>query len=292
MAGPVWIEVALNGPWSRRFQPNVPLSVEEIVADGIACAQAGATIIHVHARNAETGRPDDDPDIYAAIIEGIRAQEDVIVYPTIPIAGGPDSPNLGSGEERYGHIRALAERGLLEWSVADPGSVNLVHERDLEKGRDGFVYLNPVAHLRTALTLAAEYGFHPSYAIYEPGFARLGAALAREYPGLPVPIYRLMFADGYRFGFAPRTSALEAYLDLLEEEASGAPWMIAGLSVDVRPLIPTAVARGGHVRVGLEDAGPGETRRNAALVEEAAALIGQAGGEVATIADVRQALHT
>ena len=165
-----------------------------------------------------------------------------------------------------------------------------MHERDLKKGRDGFVYLNPLAHLRTALTLAARHGFHPSYAIYEPGFARLGAALARDTPTLPVPVYRLMFADGYKFGFPPRESALAAYIDLLDEVAPGAPWMIAGLSVDIRPLIPMTVQRGGHVRVGLEDMGPGEARGNSDLVLEAAELIAQAGGRVADAAEVRAAL--
>ncbi|HET9584456.1 MAG TPA: 3-keto-5-aminohexanoate cleavage protein, partial [Bradyrhizobium sp.] len=40
----VWIEAALNGPWSRKFQPGIPDTVETIVAEGVACARAGATI--------------------------------------------------------------------------------------------------------------------------------------------------------------------------------------------------------------------------------------------------------
>ena len=45
----VWIEVALNGAWSRKLQPRIPDTVEAIVADGIACARAGAAIVHTHA---------------------------------------------------------------------------------------------------------------------------------------------------------------------------------------------------------------------------------------------------
>jgi uncharacterized protein (DUF849 family) len=45
----VWIEAALNGPWSRALQPGIPDTVEAIVAEGVACARAGATIIHTHA---------------------------------------------------------------------------------------------------------------------------------------------------------------------------------------------------------------------------------------------------
>ena len=58
--------------------------------------------------------------------------------------------------------------------------------------------------------------------------------------------------------------------------------MVAGLAVDIRPLIPAAVARGGHVRVGLEDAPLGTELTNVQWVEQAAAAIEQAGGQVAT----------
>ena len=76
----------------------------------------------------------------------------------------------------------------------------------------------------------------------------------------------------------------------MEERAPGAPWMIVGLSVDLRHLIPEAVARGGYVRVGLEDAPFGCDRTNADLVEEAVRLVRAAGGEPATPAEVRRAL--
>jgi hypothetical protein len=77
----VWIESALNGAWGRDRQPAIPISVAEIIADGIAAAKAGAAIIHLHAYDALTGRQRDSYEIYAPIIEGIRAQVDAIVYP-------------------------------------------------------------------------------------------------------------------------------------------------------------------------------------------------------------------
>ena len=61
--------------------------------------------------------------------------------------------------------------------------------------------------------------------------------------------------------------------------------MIAGLAVDVRRLIPAAVARGGHVRVGLEDAPLGTDVRNVTWVDQAAAAIENAGGRLATATD-------
>jgi 3-keto-5-aminohexanoate cleavage enzyme len=99
-----------------------------------------------------------------------------------------------------------------------------------------------------------------------------------------------MFSDGFAFGFAPKEYGLEAYVKLLADEAPDAPWMVAGLAVDIRPLIPPAVARGGHVRVGLEDAPLGTDVTNPKWVEQAASAIENAGGHVATAAEVRHRL--
>lgn len=280
----VWVEAAVNGPWSRERQPGIPVSVDEIVADGIACARAGAAIVHVHPYDEATGRQRDDPDIYQPILEGIRAEVDAIVYPTLPLVGSPDAPGPMSAQQRFAAVEELCRRGLLEWAVVDPGSVNLAHSDDL---REGFVYLNPHEHIRHGLHLAAEHGVRPAFACYEPGFTRLGAALAAQQPGLPTPVYRFMFSDGFRFGFPPERYALDAHLRLLQDVAPLAPWMIAGLAVDVSPLIPAAVELGGHVRVGLEDAPLGCTQSNAELVADAVRRIESLGRQVATPAEVR-----
>lgn len=191
MATRTWLEVALNGPWGRKRQPGIPVRVADIVAEGVACAREGAAIVHVHAYDESTGRQRDDADPYARIIEGIRAQADCIVYPTIPFGGEH------TAQSRYAAIEALGRRGLLECAVVDPGSVNL----------DGFVYLNPDDHIRHGLALAGE-----------------------------------------------------------------------------------AAARGGHVRVGLEDAPFGTARGNLDWVRAARREIEAAGASLASAADVRAAL--
>jgi len=125
-----WIEVALNGPWGRAKQPAMPLRVADIIADGVACARAGASIVHVHAYDEASGQQRDDADLYARIIEGIRAQVDCIVYPTIPFVTAGMSATT-----RFAAIETLATRGLLEMASIDPGSTNF----------DTFVYVNPLA---------------------------------------------------------------------------------------------------------------------------------------------------
>lgn len=269
-----WLEVALNGPWGHDMQPGIPVRIADIVAQGVACAREGAAIVHVHAYDEASGKQRCDPDNYARIIEGIRAQADCIVYPTIPFA------QEYTAQTRFAAIEALARRGLLEWAVVDPGSVNL----------DQFVYANPYHHIQHGLALAALHRFHPGYAIYEPGFLRMGAKLARE-ARVPQPIYRFMFSQGLAFGFPPAEYALDAYQRLLADEAPGAPWMVAGLTVDILPLAGAAAARGGHVRVGLEDAPLGSTRSNLEWVRQARSAIEGAGRELASAPEVRRALN-
>ncbi|WP_375459925.1 3-keto-5-aminohexanoate cleavage protein [uncultured Enterovirga sp.] len=263
-----WLEVALNGPWGPDLQPGAPVSVEAIIREGIEVAEAGAAIIHFHAYDEATGRQRDDWDIYARIIEGIRSRVDIIAYPTIPLAGsGLGSYEPSAAADRYRHVEELARRGLIEWTVCDPGTVNFTRFDRIGEGDRGFVYLNPGEHIREGLRIAAAHQIRPSYAIYEPGFARLGAGLATD--DIPTPIYRLMFSDEFAWGFPPKDYALEAYLALLAEVAPGAPWMIAGLGVHVDPLIEATLARGGHLRVGLEDAPLGSGSSNLVLAEEA-----------------------
>jgi 3-keto-5-aminohexanoate cleavage enzyme len=145
----------------------------------------------------------------------------LIVYPMIPFIQSADAFRPGAAEARFRAVDVLAERGLLEWSVVDPGSINPATFVEAEMGGPGSIYLNPGEHIRRSRDLAARFGFVPSYAIYEPGFVRLGEALARVVPGCPAPVYRFLFSDLFTFGFPPQAYALEAYFRLPEEAALG-----------------------------------------------------------------------
>lgn len=279
-----WVEAALNGGWTRRVQPGIPVLAAEIIEEGVACARAGAAVIHAHTLRPGTGEQDGSVENCVAFIAGIRERVDAIVYPTVVGAPDPADPAW-----LFAPTIELARRGLLEWGFIDPGSMNF---RALEPdgvpliGGDG-MYVNTNAALDRAAALMAGLGLHPTYACYEPGFVRQGALLHDRNQALPVPIYRLMFTSGMTYGFPPEPWAVEAYARLLSMAAPGAPWMVAGHAVDVLPLIPTAVALGGGVRVGLEDAVHGTLLSNVELVEAAVNAIQKAGSEPATAADVR-----
>jgi uncharacterized protein (DUF849 family) len=172
----------------------IPVTIAEYIAEGIACAEAGASLIHVHPYDEVSGHQCDDWEIYARIIEGIRSRIDVPVYPTIPFGTAPD-PAARS------HATAeLAARGPIEFAAVDPGSVTFVRA----DGAPGLVYINSEADVLHALALAAAHDVVPCYALYEPGFLRAGAALHARVPGAPRPLYRFIFSSELGLAFRPR----------------------------------------------------------------------------------------
>jgi 3-keto-5-aminohexanoate cleavage enzyme len=241
MTKKTWIEVALNGAMGRKSQPAIPVAAEEIVRDGVGCIKAGAAVLHAHPLDPNSARQNDDLQLCIQFASEIKEKVDAIIYPGLAL----NSRN----------VEELTRRGLLEWAAIDPGSTNFLPlGREPEPIFNDGVYANPISNTRKALALASKYRLHPSYACFEPGFIRIGAELHKMNVEVPVPIYRYMFSSGFAFGFPPEIWALEAYVKLTEQIAPGAPWMVAGLAVDVLPLIPAVVAMGGHLRVGLEDA--------------------------------------
>ena len=176
----VWLEVALNGAWSRRGQPGAPITVGELVAEGIACARAGAAIIHVHAYDPDTERQNDDPATYAAIIQGIRAHADAIVYPTIPVA----TPK--GWKSRYGAIERLRVTRVAGVVRRRPRIGQFSRFENIQADRPGTVYVNSEAEVRQGLTLAGAHAFHLAYARHEPGFIG-SAALRRQFRHAPRP---------------------------------------------------------------------------------------------------------
>src|ERR1700745_2669490 len=91
MAKKTWIEVAVNGAWTRKYQPKIPVTAKEVISEGVACIKAGAAIIHAHTLEPDSGRQNANVDNSAAFMEGIRSQVDAIVYPTI--IGGKSDPS-------------------------------------------------------------------------------------------------------------------------------------------------------------------------------------------------------
>ena len=290
MLRPVFIEAALNGPWSQRRQPLMPVTTDALIAEGIDCARAGASVIHIHVYDPNTCQQFENFDAYRAVIEGIREHEDVIVYPTLPLSGFGKTDQTFTAEARFKTVNKLAKAGLLEWSVIDPGTTQITELELTNSEQVQFLYINSEAEIRYGLELASRYDFVPSFAIYEPGFLRLGAMLFRNAKGCPRPIYRFMFSDKLSFGFPPEEIYLLTYIDLLKQTNPETVWMIAGLQVNLRRIISACLEEGGHIRTGLEDSYFYSEIGNLDLVRQTAKLILNENYEIGTAAQLRQQL--
>ena len=285
MTTPVIIEAAINGATTKQRNPHVPIDEDELVADAIACLDAGAAIIHHHL--AATGLSGHDAaTAYLGVWRRVLDERpDALWYPTI---------NIGPSAHWYSHIEPLARSGLLRMTLSDPGSVNLGSSRDgLPVG--SFVYANSFDSIAEQMRLGREHHLGPSIAVYEPGFLRTVLAYHRagQLPaGAFVKLY--LAADrglsGSPFGLPPTVAALDAYLELLD--GTGLAWAVSAVGDDVvrTPAGAAALERGGHLHVGLEFYGGERTPTNAELVAEAAAAARAAGRSVATCADAAELL--
>lgn len=279
---PVIIEAALNGGTPKSRNPTVPRSVDQIVADALACIEAGASIVHNHNDEPVIGQPIHAAEPYLAAYARIRAAvPEAILYPTM--GGGAPGVSMAA---RYAHVEELTRAGHLRMGLVDPGSTNMGGmDRDGLPAAVDAVYLNTYADTRYMIDWCRAHGLGPSISIFEPGFMRLARAYHAAGALPQGAVIKLYFGGGAPgFGLPPTRPSLDAYLAMLE--GTGLPWSVAVLGGDVlSTLAEEAVRLGGHLRVGLEDyAGPG-TPSNVELVRETVALLARLGRRPATIAE-------
>ena len=264
---PVIIEAAINGVTSKERNPNVPRSPEEIAADALACIEAGAAIIHNHIdRNGLS--EDEAAERYLEGWRPVLAQRpDALVYPTVHFG-----KTIG-----YEHLIPLARSGLLRVGLTDPGSVNLGSADEAGIPTGGYVYANSFDDIRRAFAIHREQRLGPSLAIYEPGFLRATVAWWRAGQLPAGAMVKLYFSTdhgllGSSFGLPPTVKALDAYLEILE--GCDLPWAVSEVGGDVTasPVAGPALARGGHLHLGLEFYGGPGTPTNVELVERAVEL--------------------
>jgi 3-keto-5-aminohexanoate cleavage enzyme len=287
---PVVIEVALNGVHSKRHAAQLPTTPDEIGADMIRCLDAGASICHAHDQIRPETTPAELEQIIAATYRKVlAAHADALLYPATTW-GGPL-------QERWSVHAGLARAGLIKTGYVDPGSTNLgVLDESGVPAPTQFIYAHSYAEIRWWFEECDRLRLAPNLSIFEPGF--LQAALAYERAGrLPAGAYaRFYFGGGeyltarpgpFSFGMPPLLPCLDAYLAMLDHSASALPWFVAVLAGDVvaSGMARWALERGGHVRVGLEDAAGARDCGNAELVEEVVELAHEVGRRVATPAE-------
>ena len=252
---------------TKEMNPHLPVTPPEIAATAVRCREAGAALIHVHARNA-AGKPTLDPAVFARIHALVSERTDLIVQISTGGRAGMDS------EARAAAVRRIRP----EMASLTTGSMNFPDR----------VYANPFSVIEYLASAMKEAGAKPEMEIFEPGM--IANALTLVGKGLAAPPLHFDFVLGSR-GSLPATP--KNLLFLSESIPPGSTWTVAAVGRWQLPMAALAIVMGGHVRVGLEDNiyyRRGELATNEQLVARVARLAAELGRPVATPDEAREIL--
>jgi 3-keto-5-aminohexanoate cleavage enzyme len=267
---PVIITAALTGSRiSREQTPHIPITPDEIAAEGVAAWRAGAAVVHVHVRDA-TGAGAQDMDAFRRVVDVLRAETDVILCLTTSGIPGTNLPTA---------VRVAPLSLRPEMASFDAGTIRM----------DAGLFSNEPEFLDALAAEAQARDVKLELECFDLGMVH--TALRYHAEGkIPAPLH-FQFVTGTRYGMPATAPALVAAVDLLPEDAT---WSVIGVGRAQTPMAMLALAMGGHVRVGLEDNiyyRRGELATgNAQLVERVVRLAGEVERPVATPDEARALL--
>lgn len=290
MSRPVILTCALTGAGDTTGKSeHVPVTPEQIAADAIAAARAGASVVHIHVRDVETGQGSRDNALYREVVRLVGESDvdpvinltagmggDLFVDPSNPTTHLPGT-DLVNGLERLSHVEELRP----EMCTIDCGSLNF--------GEGSQLYVSTPDMLREGAARIRELGVKPEMEIFDTGQLWFANVMVEEGLLAPPPLYQLCM--GIPYGAPADTGLLHAMVNLLPE---GAEFTSFALGRNQMKWVAQSVLLGGHVRVGLEDnlyLSKGVKATNAQLVERAAGIIGDLGETVATPDEARDILQ-
>ncbi|MTI68252.1 MAG: 3-keto-5-aminohexanoate cleavage protein [Firmicutes bacterium] len=263
------ITAALTGAEvTRKQQPNLPLTPEEIAEAAYEAYKAGASIVHVHARDKD-GNPTQDKETYKEIKEKIEEKCPVIFQPS---TGGAV---WHTKEERLQPVELKPEMATLS-----AGTCNF--------GKD--VFMNSQEYIEEFAKRMKELNVKPEIEVFERGMINNAVRLAKK--GLLDTPMHFDFVMGIPGAI---TGEIRDLLYLVESIPKGSTWTVAGIGRHQLPLANMGILLGGNVRVGFEDNiyyKKGElAKSNAQLVERVVRLAKEHNRPVATPDEARKILN-
>lgn len=276
MSRKVIVTAALTGGiQGRDVNPNIPEQPEEIIQAAYDCYNAGAAIVHIHARDRE-GKPTSNPAVYREIHEGIRARCNIILQDT---TGG--GPNL-TPEERIQAIEAEPEMASLNMGT-------LVRTIGQYKGT---VFRNTREDIEYFITEMNKRNIKPELEVYSHPMIEEVERLIEKGLLSPPYVINLVLAQPYQGALrGSMRNLLSLYTDYLPREAL---FTVTAIGQYQLPLTTMSMLLGGNVRVGMEDNvyyRKGElARSNAQLVERAVRIARELEIEVASPDEAREML--
>ena len=255
---------------SREITPHIPLTPEEIVQSAYECWQAGASIVHIHVRDPNTGQGTQDVEIFKQVVKPLREKTDLILCLTTSGIPGRNLPT----EERLAPVDLKPELASF-----DAGSINL----------GGTVFMNSPEFLDRAAEKMRESGVKPEIEIFDLGMI-ITSRRMRDQGKLTEPLY-FQFVLGTPWG-APATP--KSFLHLYEHLPENSTWSMIGIGKGHLPMSMMALTMGGHIRVGLEDniyySQGVLAETNAQFVDRIVRISREYGREIATPAEARDIL--
>ena len=262
------ITVALTGNVpTKEMNPNLPATADEIAADVRRCADAGAVIFHVHARD-ENQKPTLDIDTFKGIARRIKETAPEIIIQL----------STGGRAGKDWEARANPVRLLPEMASFTTGSCNM----------PGMVYENSPQFIEFLAGVFKETGVKPEIEVFEAGM--ISNALYLQSKGFIEPPLHFDFVLGVPGAMAGTVKNLGFLSDSIP---AGSTWMVAGIGKAEIPLAAEAIAMGGHVRVGLEDnlyLPDKSPASNPKLVDKVVAMAKEIGREIAAPGEARALL--
>lgn len=250
----VIITAAMTGQGATpTMSEYLPLTPKQIADDAVKAYEAGAAIVHVHARKPENGQPTPDLNIFREIITDIKSRCDVIINITTGGAGNP--------AERIAVVPTFKP----ELATVNCGSLSGISIQVYEKlkdkikyeweidwmSRETFIFENTYKMMREYGQACRENKTKPELEIWDLGqVSAVKFMIDRGYVDTPV---HLQFVMGALSGMPATIDTLCLVYARTREVVKEFTWSVAAVGKDQIPMGAVTLAMGGHVRVGLED---------------------------------------
>jgi len=272
---------------SPENNPHLPVTPKQIAEQALDAAKAGASIVHLHARDPETAKGSMRLDLYRELVERIRQQNEEVILNLTTGEGGrfvpsDDDPQIAAPgstlcvpEKRVAHIEELRpDICTLDFNTMWSGQASVINTpRNLE--------------IMAARIYAA--GVKPEIEIFDSGDLHMAKDfIARDIIKTPLMVQMVL---GVRFGAVANPETMAYLVSQLPEDTE---WAAFGIGRMAFPMLAQAFLLGGHCRIGMEDTAyidKGEhCRSNAQLVEKGVSIINSLGGTIATPGEARAIL--
>ena len=280
------------------MSPWLPVTADEIAAAAIGAAEAGAAIVHLHARDPKTGRPDQSPEAFAPFLPRIKQACDAVI--NLTTGGGPgmlvaervrpaqvfkpEVASLNMGSMNFGLFPMLNRFKDFKHDWEAPA---------LEASRD-IVFRNSFKDIEFVLKTLTETGARFEFECYDTAHLyNLAHFLERGLVKPPLFVQTVFGILGGIGGHPEDVMHMKRTADRLF--GSAYRWSVLGAGRNQMAIAAQAAAMGGNVRVGLEDSlwiGPGElAKSNADQVRRVRQIIEGLGHEIATPDEARAILE-